>query len=266
MATANAMSDYLELALLDHMTGFAAYTRPASVWAALYSAAPSDSGGGTQLTGAGGYARKQITFGAASAGIVANSANVTFGPASGADWAAATHFGIFDAETSGNLLFWGALDTARTVAVGQSAQFNATTDKLTVDMSATDQLTTACANAILNFVLRNTAWTPGCYLALYTSAPGEGSGGTEVVTTGNTLYARMAAAFGQAASGAATQAGTITFPTAGAAWGTILWHALCASDVEGTDDPLFYWDVTDRLVNNGDIYSVAAGTMVLTLN
>ncbi|MBI4460722.1 MAG: hypothetical protein HY648_11785, partial [Acidobacteria bacterium] len=48
---------------------------------------------------------------------------ITFGPATGADWAQAVGFGIFDALTNGNLLYWDSLTTPKTVAVGDKAEF-----------------------------------------------------------------------------------------------------------------------------------------------
>ena len=52
-------SNFLELELLDHVLGNAAYTAPGTVWVALYSATPSDTGGGTEVTG-GSYARVAV--------------------------------------------------------------------------------------------------------------------------------------------------------------------------------------------------------------
>lgn len=116
-----AASDYLENELLDHVLKNTAYTSPTNVYLALYSAAPSDAGGGTELTG-NGYARQAIAFGVASGGTSSNTAAVTF-TASGGDWSAATHYGIFDAATVGNLLIHGALPSSQTVLDGNSLEF-----------------------------------------------------------------------------------------------------------------------------------------------
>lgn len=117
------MSDYLENALLNHLLNNTQHTSPTTVYCALYSAAPSDSGGGTELSG-NGYARQSISFGAAhaTAGTCDNDTAVTFS-ASGGAWSAATHFGIFDASSGGNLLFHGALDASRTAGDGDDLIF-----------------------------------------------------------------------------------------------------------------------------------------------
>lgn len=105
-------SDYLELKLLDHVLGGADYTRPATVYVAVYTTKPSDAGGGTEVTG-GAYARVTFTnngtnWPAASAGQKSNGVAITFATAT-APWGKCVAFGIFDAASSGNLLYWGEL-------------------------------------------------------------------------------------------------------------------------------------------------------------
>lgn len=113
-----ALSDYAETAIADWIAGGATPTRPSARHLALFTAAPSDSGGGTEVSG-NGYARQAMTFGAASSGVTSNTSTHTF-TASGGNWGTITHFGIFDASTSGNLLWHGALTTSRTVNNGES--------------------------------------------------------------------------------------------------------------------------------------------------
>lgn len=130
-----AFSNYLENALVDHIMRNTAYTAGIARWVALFTAAPSDSGGGTEVSG-GSYARAQLDAstsnwantqasgtGASSGtgGATSNSSTITFPAPSGANWGSCTHFGIFDASTSGNLLFHGALTTPKTVNDGDPA-------------------------------------------------------------------------------------------------------------------------------------------------
>ena len=95
---------------------------------ALFSVAPGDDGSaGTELTGSG-YSRQAVTFGTpgpatGNAQQVANTNNIQFGPSVGADWLQAVAFGIFDAQTNGNLLYWNALATPKTVQQGDFGQF-----------------------------------------------------------------------------------------------------------------------------------------------
>jgi len=128
-ATGTALSDFLENKLLDHVLGATSYTAPGTIYTALFTAAPSDTGGGTEVTG-GSYARVGKTnngtnFPAASGGSKSNGTDIDFGTAT-ANWGTVTHVGIFDAASAGNLLFWGALTTTRTVNTNDSFKFLAT--------------------------------------------------------------------------------------------------------------------------------------------
>lgn len=114
-----AISNYLETEILKWACTTGSATRPTSWYVALYTAAPSDTGGGTELS-TGGYARQAVTF-TVSGSQASNNATIDF--VSSADWAQITHVGIHDASTAGNLLFWGALTTARDPASGDTVRF-----------------------------------------------------------------------------------------------------------------------------------------------
>jgi len=123
---AGSKSDYLENKLLDHVLGNAAYTAPATVYIALYTTAPTDAGGGTEVTG-GSYARKDVTnnstnWPAASGGAKSNGTEITFATAT-ADWGTVVAFGIFDLSTGGNLLYWATLTTSKLIQNGDTAKF-----------------------------------------------------------------------------------------------------------------------------------------------
>jgi uncharacterized membrane protein YfcA len=128
-ATGTALSDYLENKVLDYVLSVAAFTPAATLYVALFTAAPSDTGGGTEVTG-GAYARIAVTnnatnFPAASGGSKSNGTDITFATAT-ADWGTVTHVAVIDAAAAGNYYFWGALDTTRTVKNGDSFKFAAT--------------------------------------------------------------------------------------------------------------------------------------------
>lgn len=120
------MSDYLEVELRKHIFRTGSFTKPTVLAVALFTAAPSDSGGGTEVSG-GSYARVQRdpldanwTGASATNGLTDNAAALTF-PVPSANWGVVTHFGIFDATTGGNLLFHGALTTSKTINNGDPA-------------------------------------------------------------------------------------------------------------------------------------------------
>jgi len=117
----SGFSDFLENELLDHIFNGSAYSTPAK-YIALFTAAPSDSGGGTEVAG-NDYARKQHSvWSVASGGQTSNTGAVTFAAASGA-WGTVTHFGIFDSLNGGNLLAWGSVGTPKSVAANETVSF-----------------------------------------------------------------------------------------------------------------------------------------------
>lgn len=134
-------SDYLEDALLDHVLRNTALTSPTNVYVGLFTSDPStgstnenlEAGTLTNEISGFDYARKAVTFGAASGGSITNNANVTFDPANGGDWGTITHIAILDALTTGNVLFYGTLQTAKDIQDGDT--FQVTTGNLTVTLA-----------------------------------------------------------------------------------------------------------------------------------
>jgi hypothetical protein len=121
------LSDYAENVVLDAYFGSGT---PATLYLALYTAAPSDSGGGTEVSG-GSYARKAVTnnstnFPAASSGSKALAVAQTFVTPTGS-WGTVTHAALHDASTSGNLITWWALSASQVVASGNTVTVPATT-------------------------------------------------------------------------------------------------------------------------------------------
>lgn len=110
---ADAKSNWAENAVLDWLLGGSNPTRPTTRYVTVFTAAPTDVGGGTEL----GVTRQAATFSAAASGTTSNTNTVTFASVPAG---VVTHFGVFDASTSGNLLYYGALTTPRTAQAGDS--------------------------------------------------------------------------------------------------------------------------------------------------
>jgi hypothetical protein len=96
-------------------------------YAGLFSTAPADDNSpGTELAG-NGYARQAVTCGAPVTDTgnlrkISNTNNIQFGPAL-ADWPQAVAFGVFNAQSNGNLLYWDVLPTPKTIQQGDFGQF-----------------------------------------------------------------------------------------------------------------------------------------------
>jgi hypothetical protein len=122
-------SDYLENKVVGHVFGGSAYTAPATLYVALYTSAPSDTGGGTEVSG-GAYARQTAAF-TISADTASNTSAIEY-PTATADYGTVVAVGVFDASSSGNLLAYGNLTTSKTVSTGDVFRFNAGAIDITV--------------------------------------------------------------------------------------------------------------------------------------
>ncbi len=121
------MSDYLEGAIINHIFRGTSFAAPSTLYVALYTAAPTDAGGGTEVSG-GSYARVAVTCNTtnwaapgATNGTTSNSNAITF-PAATANWGSIVAVGIFDAASGGNLLIW-LTQSSIAVNSGQTASF-----------------------------------------------------------------------------------------------------------------------------------------------
>jgi hypothetical protein len=124
----SAASDFLENELLDHVLDNAAYTSPTNVYLALFTA---DTGLETnspsaeaQTPGVDGYSRVTLSFAAAAGGSSATDAAATVGPCTNSNWGTITHIAVMDAATGGNVLFYGAVTTSKTIEVGDTFQIS----------------------------------------------------------------------------------------------------------------------------------------------
>lgn len=129
----SAASNYLENKLLDHVLKNTAYSQPSSLYVALFNntsgnaAANLEAGQLTDEVSTSGtaYARKTVAFSAAANGSAATNATVTFDAAT-ASWGSVTHVAVVDGGTAGagNVLFWGAVTTAKTIDTGDTFQIS----------------------------------------------------------------------------------------------------------------------------------------------
>lgn len=125
----------MENKLIDFVLRAQTFTPPATTYVALFTANEADSGGGTEVSG-GSYARVAVTSGltqwagtqsagstvasTGTGGTTSNNAAIIF-PAPTGNWGVVTGMGVFDASTSGNLLFYSALTIAKTINSGDGA-------------------------------------------------------------------------------------------------------------------------------------------------
>lgn len=127
----SAASDYLENKLIDHSLGTAAFTAPTTVYLALFNNTSGNAStnleAGTltdEVSTAGtAYARQAVAFDASVDGSTGNTSTVTF-PTATASFGSVTHVAVMDSNTagSGNVLYHGAVTTAKTIDSGDTFQ------------------------------------------------------------------------------------------------------------------------------------------------
>ena len=125
-----SLSNTFETTTLIWLLTADAATRPTAWYLALYTAAPSDAGGGTEVSG-GSYARKAVSF-TVSGDTASNSAAVEFDVATAA-WGTISHIGVFDASSGGNLIAYAALTASKTIDDGDVLRVPAGDLDITMD-------------------------------------------------------------------------------------------------------------------------------------
>ena len=117
-------------------------------------------------------------------------------------------------------------------------------------------------------VMRATTFTAvAAYVALYTTDPTDADTGTEV---SGGAYARQLAGLAVAAGGASSNAADITFPTAGASWGTVTHCALVDHETNvtwGTNVNVLMWSEFDasKVVGIGDTFKINATQLAVSV-
>lgn len=144
----SAASSYLEAKLLNHTLTATGFTQPSTRYIALFintsGQALAHLQDGTltdEVTTSGtSYSRQSVTFGTATTTGSGNSAvtttatnaTVTF-PTATASWGTITHVAVMDAATGGNVLFFGAVTTSKSIDTGDT--FQITSGNLTVALA-----------------------------------------------------------------------------------------------------------------------------------
>lgn len=107
-----------------------AYSPPATRYIALSTTTPTETGSNFTEPSGSAYARVATTaadWGAATGSAPctkSNTAVLTFPQATGS-WGTVTHFGIFDAVSTGTVKWWGALTASKAIGNGDTASFAA---------------------------------------------------------------------------------------------------------------------------------------------
>ena len=128
----SAFSNYLEDSITAWINGTTFPAAPSNTYVQLYNGNPTDTGSsGTALYSRVAVAAGGWTRGTGGAGTLTNTSTITMtSPAPSGQ--TADYVAVFDASTSGNLLFYGALAASKTISTGDEVRFNASSLTLTV--------------------------------------------------------------------------------------------------------------------------------------
>lgn len=125
-----AFSSYLDNQLISHVLGSGTYSKPSTLYVALFVGDPG--AGGTEVSTSGSaYSRQSATF-TVTTNSATNTANLEWSAATTA-WGTITHIAIYDASTAGNQLVNAALATSKTVSIGDIIRVTAS--NLTVTLT-----------------------------------------------------------------------------------------------------------------------------------
>jgi hypothetical protein len=143
------MSNYLENKLIDFLLRGVSFTPPTNLYIALCTSSVSDASTGSNIpeVAGGNYTRQSIasnssnwsTTNADNSSVSSGTGGTTTNNALSITWTnvswsgTVTHMAICDAMTGGNVLFFGSLDSAKTIASGDSVSFGINTINIQID-------------------------------------------------------------------------------------------------------------------------------------
>jgi hypothetical protein len=120
------MTDYLERVLLRHVLRNTPYSPPVTLYVGLFTVDPTDAGLTTNEIAGNAYQRGAISFkDVASTGNPGPALNnvMTFPAATPSGWGTITHWALFDSQTGGQMLLYGALALSKVVGAGDTFRF-----------------------------------------------------------------------------------------------------------------------------------------------
>lgn len=264
------LSDYLENELLDHLLRNSAYSKPATLYFALFTSDPGESGVSGEVSG-GSYARASVTNNNTNfpqceltgTPTKTNGTTISF-PTASANWGTVTHWGIYDAASGAtNMLASGALSTPRSVASGDTPSFAAGSLSVTATNSSGGGLTAYAIRKLLDHVFGGPTYTPAAniYVGLGTALSGE-----TLTEWTDSSYTRQNTAFDAAASGVTQNTAGETFSASVADGAATLTHYGVWDDASAGNLLLVGPLSTSRVAQIGDSVAASAGALSVTFD
>lgn len=122
-----AFSDYLESGILEHTLRGNSLPTPSTIYLALYTTDPTDAVTGTEVTDSA-YVRQDMAKGgaissgwsspsASGEGMATSNAQVIQFPPVADGTVTITHYGLFDSQIGGNMLYHGSFTVGKTLEI-----------------------------------------------------------------------------------------------------------------------------------------------------
>lgn len=127
-----SFSNATETLVLNWLLTAGTATRPTAWYLALFTSNPAEDASGTEVATAGtAYERQSAAF-TISGNTASNSSAIEFATAT-ATYGTVSHVGVFDADSSGNLLAYAALSTSKAIDTGDVLRVPAGDLDITLD-------------------------------------------------------------------------------------------------------------------------------------
>jgi hypothetical protein len=244
------LSTYAQDKILDHILKVAAYTPATHLYLGLSTADPLEDGSGLTEPSSGAYARVICDdWEIANLRKTRNATELVFTAASNS-WGTMTHWAIFDHISSGNMIAFGELYESKNVVTGIVVSVLAGDIEIAFNTGA---ISTYLANAILDHVFLNDAYTPAThiYVALATETIFDSDSGSTITEPTDTYARVLQDDWNATDEGASSNDGEITFAIPSVSWGEITDIALVDALTNG--HVLLFGVLTTALeVNAGD--------------
>ena len=125
-----SLTNAFETETLEWLFTTTGVTRPTAWYVGLYTVAPTDAGGGTEVSG-NAYARVSAAL-SVTGDTATNGSAIEWDTATGT-WGTVVAVGIFDASTAGNLIAYGNLTTSKTITTGDVFRISTGNLDITLD-------------------------------------------------------------------------------------------------------------------------------------
>jgi hypothetical protein len=263
------LSTYLQQELLDHFLVNGTYTKPATLYVALFTANPGESGATGEVSG-GSYARVALTNNNVNFPLSpttgtptkTNGETITW-PTASASWGTVTHWAIYDhVSNSTNMIAHGALATPRTVASSDTPRAVPGALSITLTSGTAGGLTSYAKRVILDHVFGGPAYTSPTlvYVGLGTALSGE-----TITEWADAQYTRQATTFGAASGDVSASSSSETFSGTGVVTpATITHYGIWDDALAG--NLLFVGSLnTSRTLVASDAVTLGTGACTVTL-